>query len=185
MYLLTESLAKTLPSLYVDSPDGRIHAKSILGLLESGLASGNVEIRAAATQAYTAMCSHVLQKDPEWLSDVQMSIQKGLKTLTLVPRLRALALAAGCIGGKHISKDLVLALLSVIGESPHVEVRRNAVRSLGRLPEGFSNKYTNEVLLALGKGMADYTVDDRGDVGSWVRGGSNGVCCRYFRACVS
>jgi len=78
-------------------------------------------------------------------------------------------LAAGWIHSERILSNLK----SVAREAKDVEVRRNAVISLGRFDswilEGGELEKLKDVFAVLETSMADYTVDDRGDVGSWIR----------------
>lgn len=178
MCLLADSISKTIPSAYANSEEGRHHAEKMMAFLLRSLSSGaNLEY---ALGAYSSFCRHVLPADPEWLSDVQQCIVDGLKSPKSGQHLRGFALAGGCIDDSAVSEDVLHALLFVISDSSDVEVRRNAVRSLGRLSNGVSKYQMVNTLTALSKTMADYSVDDRGDVGSWVREASlESVACLF------
>lgn len=57
-------------------------------------------------------------------------------------------------------------LLKVVGTSRHVETKRNAAQALVAVCGG---EQLDEVWAALTRCLDDYTTDQRGDVGSWVR----------------
>lgn len=76
-------------------------------------------------------------------------------------------------------------MLNTAVNAADVEVRCNSVRFLGQLCDSATIThalvgYVSEVLV---RDMADYTVDDRGDIGSWVREAAMDAIPRLARAC--
>lgn len=98
---------------------------------------------------------------------------------------QGLALAMGSIG--HTSPDAFVAkvsfLISLISSnssrySDRIEIRRNAIISLVSsiravsardLPSHLPSDLSRQVFVACSNSLKDYTTDQRGDVGSWVR----------------
>ncbi|KAK6333549.1 hypothetical protein TWF718_011357 [Orbilia javanica] len=66
-----------------------------------------------------------------------------------------------------IQQDIIDGLL-VVSRSPHIEMRVAAMSAFadGVFPEGVTNEH---ILQAIHKSLVDYSVDSRGDVGSWAR----------------
>lgn len=85
-----------------------------------------------------------------------------------VEEQRCDARALGSLAETHADRiDAHLGRLLV--ESPDAEVRASAAASLGAAGKYVCNERLEQVTNDLVKGMDDYAVDDRGDVGSWVR----------------
>lgn len=85
-----------------------------------------------------------------------------------VEEQRCDARALGSLAETHADRiDAHLGRLLV--ESPDAEVRANAAASLGAAGKYVCNERLEQVTNDLVKGLNDYAVDDRGDVGSWVR----------------
>ena len=78
---------------------------------------------------------------------------------------RCTALALGALGETHA--DRVAAILVDMLQSQDAEVRANAAASLGAV--GHYASQVETVVLQLTQCLRDYAVDERGDVGSWVR----------------
>ncbi|WVF65933.1 hypothetical protein IAT40_000671 [Kwoniella sp. CBS 6097] len=103
-----------------------------------------------------------------------------LKTFRISQRQTA-CLALGHIqypAGSALTEQAVKALLAILGDvaKMDIESRRYAARSLGDIAtQGgdaeliVSPAQLSSILAALLAGLDDYTTDQRGDVGSWVR----------------
>ncbi|WFD43233.1 hypothetical protein MPSI1_001892 [Malassezia psittaci] len=82
---------------------------------------------------------------------------------------RSGALALGRVGDLHLARRLELLCRIMKGEQEaDIETRRNAVSSLAALAK-HCPKDASRIVNALLLGLADRTIDQRGDVGSWVR----------------
>ncbi|KAJ2538167.1 hypothetical protein IWW35_006284, partial [Coemansia sp. RSA 1878] len=91
------------------------------------------------------------------------------------------------VGALEKPSDLEL-LCSLVAEGTTVEIRRNAAAALGqfctRARDGgrLSITWEHSAILALSQGLEDHSVDNRGDVGSWVRKQSLHSLARIFAA---
>ncbi|KAJ2195584.1 hypothetical protein GGH18_001879, partial [Coemansia sp. RSA 530] len=91
------------------------------------------------------------------------------------------------VGALEKPSDLEL-LCSLVAEGTTVEIRRNAAAALGqfctRARDGgrLSITWEHSAILALSQGLEDHSVDNRGDVGSWVRKQSLQSLARIFAA---
>ncbi|KAF3166068.1 hypothetical protein TWF225_000856 [Orbilia oligospora] len=66
-----------------------------------------------------------------------------------------------------IQQDIIDGLL-IVSRSPHIEMRVAAISAFadGIFPEGITNEH---ILQTIHRSLIDYSVDSRGDVGSWAR----------------
>ena len=80
----------------------------------------------------------------------------------------ALALGAAYYNSNERRDRVVRLLASLKTPESSVETRRNACASLGRIAAS-SPSVAGDVVPPLLAGLDDYTADQRGDVGSWVR----------------
>lgn len=163
---LTEALAKSVPHVYSVNGD---EAVIVLNFLGTCLSSGQREIRDAGVGAYSAMCRSVFANDRQWAEKLSHSVSEGIRNASMVQRKRGFALAAGCFVGDMFVDVVFKSLIHAALDDRDVEVRRNAVHSLGRLSSELSSERAEKLGETLVESMADYAIDDRGDVGSWVR----------------
>ncbi|EPS43692.1 hypothetical protein H072_2293 [Dactylellina haptotyla CBS 200.50] len=70
-------------------------------------------------------------------------------------------------GLSMMQQDIIDGIL-VVSRSPHIEMRVAAMSALadGIFPQGFVN---DQILQAVYRSLIDYSIDSRGDVGSWAR----------------
>ncbi|TFK52538.1 TBCD protein [Heliocybe sulcata] len=118
-------------------------------------------------------CSELLQRYMQEFSTGTPTLQQSLGYL-----LGSLDYTAY---GHNLSAAIQCLLNAVNPTSPgrfgNVEARRNAYSSISRLFQTIAPKIsrylsaatTQELFSALQNGLSDYTVDQRGDVGSWIR----------------
>ncbi|GKV12903.1 hypothetical protein SLEP1_g23988 [Rubroshorea leprosula] len=168
--------------------------RSLLDTLNENLRHPNSQIQVAAVkavknfvQAYlnaaNASSSSITSKYLELLSDPNVAVRRGS------------AMALGVLPYEFLAnqwRDVVLKLCSAcaIEENPEdrdAEARVNAVKGLVSVCETLTQARENsdvqtgeedlslfqlikdEVMISLFKALDDYSVDNRGDVGSWVR----------------
>lgn len=165
---LLRNLATHASELYKESSSGREDAEYGLDFLERILGCGKEGMYAEAASAYSAICGSVISHDKDWHIKVTRRILKGMSQ-GLFERQRGFALAAGVCGFSDVSSAIVDVLSRELSRSKDVEVRRNCGLSLGRLPQKVLVERVVDILDALCTGMNDYTTDERGDIGSWVR----------------
>jgi tubulin-specific chaperone D len=143
----------------VDSTD------AALSILEHALAAGNGELDAVAVSAYKQLCLGAAPGDA-----VCDRIVRGLTASSSPVELRrGFALAAGALGDRLATPAVYSHLVDALVCHGDVGVRRNAAISLGRLTPVREARLARDIALACVAGMGDYAVDERGDVGSWVR----------------
>lgn len=154
---LIQAIADTLPAAYaVDGDEGDYWTES-MGFLERCLPSTNATVQNCADSAFRSMLQI---GNMERYSQAEKHYSELMMVAEPLERQRGFVLSAGWFS----SSELILAnLKSIARDSKDVEVRRNAVISLGRL------ELEKGIFEVLENSMADYTVDDRGDVGSWIR----------------
>lgn len=166
---LIECLSKGFPEIYNQSTEEKEEAIFALEFLESIFGSGKEDMYSQATSAYSAICHHVISKDTEWHEQVTRRILDGLTKPGSPILKRGFALAAGVCGDSETSACLLGVVCRQIVHNEDVEVRRNAAVSLPRVPIRLLSECFLQIVQTLNSGMADYAVDDRGDIGSWVR----------------
>lgn len=174
---LMRSLAASESKTILSTEDGRRDIDRWLKILERILGCGKEHMYAEATSAYEAICRSVIATDKIWHVQVTRRILLGMSHGKFFELQRGHALAAGACGDSDISQEVVSTLCKVVSENEDVEVRRNAITSLGRLSPSLIQSRIVMVLEALTHGMHDYAKDERGDVGSWVREASMAACC--------
>ena len=162
-------MAANASQLFTNSTSAHNDAEKILSFLEAILGCGKEEMYSHATTAYEAMCIHVISPDPEWHTRVTERILDGISHSSFVQLQRGFALAAGACGISSISHRVAHVLSLELCTNKDVEVRRNSAVSLRRIPSAVYVDNWPEILQALLKGMNDYAIDERGDIGSWVR----------------
>lgn len=167
--LLMRRIATTFPLVYLDEEGGRDDVEKSLGILDKMLESGKEVLYIEASSTYESFSQHVLSIDAAWHACITRQILRGLTDSPVPDLQRGFALAAGVCGDSEASEEVVLTLCRAIGENQDVEVRRNAARSLSNIPLSCLHSHSTHVLQALLGGMRDYTIDDRGDIGSVVR----------------
>jgi tubulin-specific chaperone D len=166
---LIASCAEARNGVYSPTGLGRVAADEAFSILELALGSGKEEINLAASRAFEQLCKHYVHDDPKWYTEVVDKVDRGTLQISRIELARGFALAAGAIGSCRASLIAFKSVRQALVHSKDIEVRRNAAQSLGRLNPVLDDDFTVDVLVALTCSMADYTVDDRGDVGSWVR----------------
>ncbi|KAI9126819.1 hypothetical protein K1719_002415 [Acacia pycnantha] len=168
--------------------------RSLLDTLNENLRHPNSQIQNAAVKAMKYFVQAYLLVDDKVMGDV---ISKYLSMLNdpNVSARRGSALAIGVLPFKFLASRWRNVLLKLCGcctiednpEDADAEARVNAVKGLVAVCETLINGRTdsvtslmeedfslfllikNEVMMTLFKALDDYSVDNRGDVGSWVR----------------
>ncbi|KAI0822273.1 TBCD protein [Trametes gibbosa] len=156
------------------------HAQSTVphwrNVVDSGLKSRSVAVQEAAAAALAAVsrlvdCSAVVNRlisDFEAGSpEMQQSLARVLGVLDYKAHPHGIEAAVRCL----------LRMVDRESGSKNVEARRNAFESMPQILTNVSrdlfNKVSAEIVCrmtdALLDGLTDYTSDERGDVGSWVR----------------
>uniref|UniRef100_A0A7N0ZQQ9 Tubulin-specific chaperone D n=2 Tax=Kalanchoe fedtschenkoi TaxID=63787 RepID=A0A7N0ZQQ9_KALFE len=168
--------------------------RGLLDTLSENLRHPNSQIQKAAVEALKHfVASYLVSTDAGNASDIVLKYLDQLADLNVAAR-RGAALALGVLPYKLLEKrwrDVLLKLCNscLIEENPEVrdaEARVNAVKgltlvceTLTRAGEHFKltgedeilifHTIKNDVMTTLFKALDDYSVDNRGDVGSWVR----------------
>ena len=166
---LIQSLAIGAKEVYLQIEGGRRAAEDSLRFLETILACGKEHLYAPATSAYAAVCGHVIANDHEWHVKIAKRILHGISKNSSFEYQRGFALAACACGDSEVSPQLLTVLCQEIETNKDVEVRKNCVKALGMFPVRIVHQRVKDVLGGLARAMEDYDIDDRGDVGSWVR----------------
>jgi tubulin-specific chaperone D len=167
---LIECCACTDIGIYSATGPGRVAAERVFAILETTLGSAKEELSSAAVAAYTMLYHKTVAEDISWRAEVCVRVCAGVADDSSVVELqRGFALAAGCLGTDLSNRSVYERLTRALGESPDVEVRRNAAVSIGRLVPVPEPCVVLDLIPVLVQAMRDYTVSDRGDVGSWVR----------------
>ncbi|KAJ2671260.1 hypothetical protein IWW42_003522 [Coemansia sp. RSA 1085] len=97
-------------------------------------------------------------------------IENNIKVAKSGTSRESFVLAMGALAEQDIG-----LLCSVVTKGETVEMRRNAAVALGRLCRRTQDSKRNDktwavgVVAALSQGLNDHSIDNRGDVGSWVR----------------
>ncbi|KAI0670789.1 TBCD protein [Trametes maxima] len=145
-------------------------------VVDSGLKSKSITVQEAAAAALAAVsrlvdCSAVVHRligeFESGTAPMQQSLARVLGTLDYQAHPHGVEKAVGCL----------LRMVDRKAGSPNVEARRNAFLSMPqilgnvstRLSLSLSADVVSQMTDALLDGLADYTSDERGDVGSWVR----------------
>ncbi|KAI0632121.1 TBCD protein [Trametes polyzona] len=145
-------------------------------VVDSGLKSRSVAVQEAAAAALAAVsrlvdCSAVVDrliKEFEGGSGhMQQSLARALGVLDYASHPHGVEAAVRCL----------LRMVDRKSGSQNVEARRNAFESMPQILDNVSSALTQnlspeavrEMTDALLDGLTDYTSDERGDVGSWVR----------------
>ncbi|KAJ7962155.1 tubulin-folding cofactor D [Quillaja saponaria] len=169
--------------------------RSLLDTLNENLRHPNSHIQNAAVKAQKQFIrAYLYSADDEVVGDVTLKYLNMLTDPNVAVR-RGSALAIGVLPYEFLIgrwRDVLLKLCSccVIEENPKdrdAEARVNAVRGLVSVCETLAHAredssthcmednlslfllIKNEVMMSLFKALDDYSVDNRGDVGSWVR----------------
>ncbi|KDQ11508.1 hypothetical protein BOTBODRAFT_457108 [Botryobasidium botryosum FD-172 SS1] len=164
----------SLEALQLDSPTPRWKA-----IFELGLKHQSESVQEAAAAAMASISR---------LVDYSTDVKRFVKDFnTGSPLLKqSIARTLGVISYQHFSHgigDAIACLLGGVGQtsstfSSNVEARRNcfsALRQLvlnlpgGRIHELLNPAHTSKIFEAFISGLDDYTTDERGDVGSWIR----------------
>ncbi|PNY04717.1 tubulin-specific chaperone D-like protein, partial [Trifolium pratense] len=141
--------------------------KSLLDTLNENLRHPNSQIQNAAVKGLKHfICAYLLDSDNKSTSDLTAKYLNMLTDPNVAVR-RGSALAIGVFPYELLAcqwRNVILKLCGCckIEENPDerdAEARVNAVKGL----------VSNEVMTSLFKALDDYSVDNRGDVGSWVR----------------
>lgn len=148
-------------------------------VVNSGMKHQNETVQAAATLAFAAI-SRLTDCVEEVRAFAQEFNAKNASATTQISISRAFgALAYDKFGnGLDHAVNCLLGAVTMNSEtySRKVEARRNCVTSLGEIvtrmmgasPDSLSGTMSR-IYSAVLSGLEDYTVDQRGDVGSWVR----------------
>ncbi len=170
---LIRVLARTQPNVFVPGDER---------FVVDCLAASSVAVEGAAEEAFKALCENVFGRDEAWISKVQDTIVNGFSSDS-VQRQRGFARAAGGIRPADVKNHLVKKLMEIATDAADPEVRCNAVCSLGCLSKGLDELQLNELHVVLVRSMQDYTIDDRGDIGSWVRQAAMNSTADVFENC--
>lgn len=173
---LIELCAKSDLPVYSTSGAGKAAAEEALFILEKTLGGNSDVNRGKSDQlagislsAYEHLCRGYVVKEEQWSAAICARVASGLLTSPLTELQRGYALAAGAMDPSFATRRLFAGLVETLASHADVEVRRNSALSLGKLWPHPDLQTTCLVVSALGAAMEDYAVDDRGDVGSWVR----------------
>ena len=149
--------------------EGRNDAEESMKILERFLSSGKEKTYAQATKSYEAMFDCVISLDNEWHLSATRRVLDGLRESTHAEFQRRFALSLGSWGLSGLTPRSIETLCQTIKFSADVEVRRNSAISVSKIPLSAVQDALVNIFAALNHGMCDYTTEDRGDVGSWVR----------------
>lgn len=173
---LIETCANSKLSIYATSGAGMMAADDALSILEKTLAGNSDvnrgksdELAGIALSAYQQLCRRYVVKERLWSTNVCARVTSGLLTSPLAELQRGYALASGAMDPSLGIPGLFDGLVKSLSSHSDVEVRRNSAISLGKLWPIPELPAACQVVCALVAAMEDYAVDDRGDVGSWVR----------------
>lgn len=155
--------------MYAHSTDGQRDAEHALKFLECIYGSGKENMYRKATTAYEAICNDVIANNSGWHVKITRRILRGLSEEKSPIQKRGFALAAGVCGDSEITSEVVDVLCREVSTNADVETRRNLAISLSKIPRRDSLASFIKIMEALTRGMRDYTRDERGDIGSWVR----------------
>ncbi|XP_061363955.1 tubulin-folding cofactor D [Gastrolobium bilobum] len=169
--------------------------RSLLDTLNENLRHPNSQIQNAAVKGLKHfVCAYLHASDNKGTSDVAVKYLNMLTDPNVAVR-RGSALAIGVLPSELLTSQWRNVLLKLCGcctieENPEdrdAEARVNAVKGLISVCETLINGredtatsliendfslfflIKNEVMMSLFKALDDYSVDNRGDVGSWVR----------------
>ncbi|KAI4356773.1 hypothetical protein L6164_000767 [Bauhinia variegata] len=169
--------------------------RSLLDTLNENLRHPNSQIQNAAVKSLKHFIqAYMHAKDDKGTGDVTLKYLNMLKDANAAVR-RGSALALGILPYGFLAsrwRDVILKLCGccTVEENPEdrdAEARVNAVKGLISVCETLTDKredsatplidddlslfllIKNEVMMTLLKALDDYSVDNRGDVGSWVR----------------
>ncbi|KAF9779616.1 TBCD protein [Thelephora terrestris] len=147
-------------------------------IIEAGLRNRSVSVQESATKAFGSVSQLVDCSDD--LTRLIRELRAGLP-----PMQQSLGTLVGVLDYKSfphgLENALAFILESVDRKSPrflrNIEARRNCYDSLPlifsnvqtRISDYISPKLANQCFDALLEGLTDYTTDERGDVGSWIR----------------
>jgi tubulin-specific chaperone D len=173
---LIETCVSAKLGIYTSSGTGRAAADNALSILENTLGGTSVvnratggEVAEVALSAYVLLCREVISQDAGWSDAVSARVVDGMQSARLVELQRGYVLAGGAIEARLATSALHISLVDCLSAHWDVEVRRNAAMSLGKLLPILEGDVNLKVAGALVAAMDDYAVDERGDVGSWVR----------------
>ncbi|OSD07226.1 TBCD protein [Trametes coccinea BRFM310] len=158
-------------------------------VVDSGLKSRSVAVQEAAASALAAVsrlvdCSAVVDRMIREFEtgspQMQQSLARALGVLDYSAHPHGVQKAVDCLLRMVDRKR---------GGSPNVEARRNAFNSMPQilsnvseqLAEHLPAEIVRQMFDALLDGMNDYTSDERGDVGSWVRI----ACVKGLASCIA
>lgn len=169
--------------------------KMLLDALNENLRHPNSQIQIAAVEAIKHFVpAYLAMEDKEASSDIMLKFLEFLKDCNVAAR-RGSALAIGVLPYEFLAKRWRVVLSRLCNscaienkpEDRDAEARVNAVKGLIAVCETLTEGRThfdilrtednrsiflqikNEVMPSLFKAIDDYSVDNRGDVGSWVR----------------
>ncbi|EKM79449.1 hypothetical protein AGABI1DRAFT_120846 [Agaricus bisporus var. burnettii JB137-S8] len=156
-------------------------------IIDHGLRYRLETVQAAAAAAYAAI------SEREDLSDDIRRLIKDLKSGLPIFQ-QSLANVLGLIDYNKCQRSLSPSLGYLLDQTKAssraaIEVRRNSYRALPRILHTLSHNLTNSlsppmvqsIIDSLLSGLNDYTIDERGDVGSWVRI----ACVQGLTSCIS
>ncbi|KAF8513769.1 TBCD protein [Gautieria morchelliformis] len=166
----------SIPAIQLDSsPTSRWRT-----FIEQGLSHRDTDVQEAAAGALQTLSTLI-----DLSSDVHryvMNFARGKGTPTLQ---QSLARALGSLAYDKHEHAVRIALTCLLGGvdktsetfSSNVEARRNCFSAIPellctlklRVPQVFEPTMIHQVLQAYMRGLDDYTIDERGDVGSWIR----------------
>ncbi|PVD38225.1 hypothetical protein C0Q70_00836 [Pomacea canaliculata] len=161
-------------------------------LLEDCLSHTEPEVQAMAVSAIPAFCTeYFIQENgtvkpkkqdiiiKNYLSQLNASLEQTRMGFSLALGALPLSMLKGCL--MDVINGLIASTKIRDKEEKMAEARRDAVKALASVcktvgvKKAGSPQYTicenniNEIYAALQTAMTDYTMDSRGDVGSWVR----------------
>lgn len=166
---LINTFTHILPVPCSENEDFQSECEDSLRVLETSLGTGNEELAEIAASAYEGLFGRIVAADPAWCARTSTHVLTGIESAVTVELQRGMALAAGAIAQWVDEAHIAEALVAAACAHPDIETRRNTVVSLSKLTFVQPMVLAERVLPALRECLLNYAIDDRGDVGSWVR----------------
>lgn len=160
---------------------------AFLSTLEEGMKNPQEAIQEAAVMAWREFGKVLVQAETEMFrTDLVARFCKTVNSAEAGPAAwRGYALSLGCLPNTFIPTAALSSVLDSLlacskiqpdGSMKHPEARRNAARALKELlvsfgfrDQGIAPSYADPIFVAMFASLEDYTTDNRGDIGSWVR----------------
>ncbi|XP_058465569.1 tubulin-specific chaperone D [Malaya genurostris] len=169
-------------------------------LLDESVIDEKATTRELAVQAFSAFCTtYYRSEDPEKLTDLIDNYLRELRDTKLEHKAQGIASVLGALPKfmLELKLDVILAVFDektilpemfAVGYN-HSEMRRDCIKGLANIVKtvGFDNDILNldKVYNVYMRALEEYAIDNRGDIGSWVREAGINALFQFLTCCPS